>query len=224
MNKFYLKVSKYVLIIFLVCFAFAVFVMQAYKYLPDEDNVSNTIYEKSREVIENSTVDTVSALQEEIQKKASVSEDEREILRLEQLARKEEEAKRRASERREIRELEQVNILEDEILNMNVERLFRQAKEQKESKDYKKAVDSFKQVAEKVEGDKKAECYEEIATIYGIEKHYGTALSYAQKAYNIEATTQRELLLARLYYKTGNINSATNRVNNILKRDFTQDR
>lgn len=69
-----------------------------------------------------------------------------------------------------------------------------------------------------------ARSYEEIATIYAIVKKYGTALSYAQKAYNMSPSSSREMLLARLYYKTGDIDKATRRINNVLQRDFSSDR
>ena len=55
-------------------------------------------------------------------------------------------------------------------------------------------------------------------------KRYGTALSYAQKAYNTYPTSSREMLLARLYYKTGDLDKATKRMNNVLQRDFASDR
>ena len=57
-----------------------------------------------------------------------------------------------------------------------------------------------------------------------IVKKYGSAMSYAQKAYNLSPSTNRELLLARLYYKTGDVDKATKRVNNILQRDFSIDK
>lgn len=69
----------------------------------------------------------------------------------------------------------------------------------------------------------KAQCYENIAKIYATSKRYGSALSAAQKAFNTEPSTSREILLARLYYKTGDIDKATDRINNVLKRDFNID-
>ena len=50
---------------------------------------------------------------------------------------------------------------------------------------------------------------------------YGSALSAAQRAYNLAPSSHREVLLARLYYKTGDIDKATSRVNNVLRRDFS---
>lgn len=69
-----------------------------------------------------------------------------------------------------------------------------------------------------------ASSYEGIATLYAMNKKYGTALNYASRAYNTSPSSSREMLLARLYYKTGDIDKATKRVNNILHRDFSDDR
>jgi tetratricopeptide (TPR) repeat protein len=91
----------------------------------------------------------------------------------------------------------------------------------KNEKQYTKAIMEFKKAASMYDkNDQRATCYAEISDIYAISKRYGTALSYAQQAYNMSPSTNRELMLARLYYKTGDIDKATKRVNNILQRDF----
>ena len=69
-----------------------------------------------------------------------------------------------------------------------------------------------------------AASYQEIATIYAINRKYGTALSFASRAYNMEPNTEREMLLARIYYKSGDIDKATTRVNNVLHREFINDK
>lgn len=102
---------------------------------------------------------------------------------------------------------------------------FLSARNNKEGKQYVKALEEYKAIAENsTDANVKARCYEEMADVYGIVKRYGTALSYAQRAYNVAPTTSREMLIARLYYKTGEIDKATKRVNNILQRDFSNDR
>ena len=91
----------------------------------------------------------------------------------------------------------------------------------KNSKEYTKALDEYTNVLKNTsDNDVKAICYQEISYIYAINKRYGTELSYAQQAYNLVPNSERELLLARLYYKTGDIDKASKRVNNVLKRDF----
>ena len=99
--------------------------------------------------------------------------------------------------------------------------VFERAQKYMVEKQYVKSLEEFQKASLLAEDNSsKAACYEEIANIYGIVKRYGTALSFAQKAYNLAPTTARETLLARLYYKTGDIDKATRRINNVLQRDF----
>ena len=107
-----------------------------------------------------------------------------------------------------------------EILNLyktsvaKADEAFNEGIYQEAIKDYQKAYD----LADN--NEEKALCYEGISNVYAKQKRYGSALSYAQKAYNMYPNTSREILLARLYYKTGDLNRATIRMNNVLKRDF----
>ena len=102
---------------------------------------------------------------------------------------------------------------------------FASAKKYKEQKQYVKALEEYKKIlASSTDTNTRARCYEEIANVYAIVKRYGSALSYAQKAYNLAPSSSREVLLARLYYKTGDIDKATTRINNVLQRDFSSDR
>lgn len=114
---------------------------------------------------------------------------------------------------------------EQHVEEVTPESLMDKASALRRDRDYVKAIEMYKKAAE-LSGDSaiQVKCYEEMAMLYGMVKRYGTALAYAQKAYNLSPSTSRELLLARLYYKTGDIDKATRRVNNILQRDFTVDR
>lgn len=104
------------------------------------------------------------------------------------------------------------------------ELMFLDAQKLKDEKQYVKALEEYKAILEKnISNETNARCYEEMAGIYSIVKRYGTALSYAQKAYSIAPSSNRELLIARLYYKTGDIDRATKKINNILQRDFSID-
>ena len=100
----------------------------------------------------------------------------------------------------------------------NAEQYFNKGEYEKSAEAYIKAVELTENA------DNKALCYEKIALSYAYLQRYGTALSYAQKSYNISPTTEREVLLARLYYKTGSQNKAMERMNNVLKREFSKDR
>ena len=102
---------------------------------------------------------------------------------------------------------------------------FRAAKAYRHSKQYVKALEEYQKIPMITkDNDTIARSYEEIAFIYATVKRYGTALSFAQKAYNMSPSSSREVLLARLYYKTGDMDKATNRINNVLQRDFSADR
>lgn len=104
------------------------------------------------------------------------------------------------------------------------ELMFLDAQKLKDEKQYVKALEEYKSILEKnIDSNTNARCYEEMAGIYSIVKRYGTALSYAQKAYSLAPSSNRELLIARLYYKTGDIDKATKKINNILQRDFSVD-
>ena len=104
------------------------------------------------------------------------------------------------------------------------ELMFLDAQKLKDEKQYVKALEEYKSILEKnIDSNTNARCYEEMAGIYSIVKRYGTALSYAQKAYSIAPSSNRELLIARLYYKTGYIDKATKKIDNILQRDFSVD-
>lgn len=105
------------------------------------------------------------------------------------------------------------------------EQIILSAKKLKSEKQYTKAIEELHKIAAiTTNGNLQACAYEEIANIYAIVKHYGTALSFAQKSFNLSPSSSREILLARLYYKTGDIDKATRRINNVLQRDFSQDR
>ncbi len=111
------------------------------------------------------------------------------------------------------------------ITQESVTDLITKADKYRADKDYVKAIETYKAAADRAEDTTtKAQCYENTATVYAIVKRYGSAMSYAQQAYNMAPSTSRELLLARLYYKTGDIDKATKRVNNILQRDFSIDK
>ena len=105
------------------------------------------------------------------------------------------------------------------------EKAFLTAQKYKRDRQFVKALQEYQKIpAITNDTSMVARSYEEIATIYAIVKKYGTALSYAQKAYNMSPSSSREMLLARLYYKTGDIDKATRRINNVLQRDFSSDR
>lgn len=102
--------------------------------------------------------------------------------------------------------------------------IFSSAEQYIKEKNYSQAISEYETIAKNTDDSKvKALCYEKIAYSYAITKRYGTALAFVQRAYNISPSTPRELLLARLYYKTGHQDKANDYIKEILKRDFDKD-
>ncbi len=213
MNKFNFKTARFIGIIVFICLIFALIVMKAYQYLPEEnaratfkEAVSNDDiqYKRVEDAEETTTVEEQANEEnyEENESEEIVEQNNKPVRELESI---EELSKRYKKPAKNLSPIEDADRL-------------------KESGNYKEAIEQYKEAAMDSDAKSQAYCYEQIATIHAIEKHYGSALSFAQKAYNTYPSTQREILLARIYYKTGNIEKATNRVNNILKRDFDQDK
>lgn len=69
-----------------------------------------------------------------------------------------------------------------------VEKVFATAYKLRSEKQFVKALEEYKKIPELTsDSNLVARSYEETATIYAIVKRYGTALSYAQKAYNMSS-------------------------------------
>lgn len=221
MDKFDIRSAKLVSIIGVILFIFIMVIANAYNYLPEKtDNIPNV----NTEI--NLPADETNSKQEPAQEESSkeiqpISENKSlkiiepdkketitqpEIIPLENI-----------SENENTEEVQTQVETFDSVLS-NARQLTTEKKLVNALSEYKKAISLTQSSTEK------ALCYEEISTIYALAKKYGTALSYAQKAYNLSPSTNREILLARLYYKTGETDKASERINNVLRRDFSQDR
>ena len=217
MDKFDYKSARLVGVVILICFIFIMVIWNAFQYLPDSKEnsqiVSQVVVPGDDSVEQKEPQEKDVEVEEEQSESEQIQEDsespniEEESLRLEPVDNPETE---------DSQEVSQENRL-NEVLN--------KAKSYKQERQYVKAISEYEKATSISEDVKeKANCYEEISVIYAGMKRYGTALAYAQKAYNLSPTTSREVLLARLYFKTGDIDKATRRINNVLQRDFTLDR
>ena len=102
-----------------------------------------------------------------------------------------------------------------------IEDLLSNAKELTDNQKYSEAISVYEKVLSITDNNEvKSQNLENIAILNAKLKHYGSALSAAQRAFNLNPTTEREILLARLYYKVGDTNRAQARMTNVLKRDF----
>ncbi len=95
------------------------------------------------------------------------------------------------------------------------------AKKYCNDKNYSEALKELQKVTESTDDKEiKAMACELIAEIYVIHKRYGTALAFANKAYSLSPNNSREMLIARINYKSGNVDSAISEMNNMIKKDF----
>lgn len=209
MDKFDLRSARLISIIIVMLLMFAIVVIKAYDYLPENTkNIIESVEENNDIELENNESEVLSdeINSEEHAEDSKVSN--KNINRLEIISDEDLNSNSNLVEKRVVAE-------------KNFSSVFEKAKELKKEKSFAAAISEFQNAVSISDSNKeKAQCYEEIAYIFAVTKRYGTALSYAQKAYNLAPTNSREILLARLYYQTGDIEKATVRVNNVLKRDF----
>ena len=228
--------KSFLIILFLICTVFLVLIIKAFSFIPDTENASDTIVSRNNSIntpVENRVSEEQTAAVEtnnQIEQKAETKEAPQ---RKELLRPSAEEALENLDNLPQEAAAENVSEITADSSATSAEpsdeekilKVFAEAGKLKKEKQYVRAIEEYKNIST-ITNDVNtiAKSYEEIATIYAIVKRYGTALSYAQKAYNMSPSSSREMLLARLYYKTGDIDKATRRVNNVLQRDFSADR
>lgn len=228
-NKYDFSSKKYIILLGIICLLFAIVVVKAFDYLPQEKiiNSSNSVTSVNSQHYNTpgfSQDDVLSEQKEETKKKQfnislpkkfdNIEIEEVDMPKMVEIDAPPTELGRPV-------QVQQSNLNEEDGLESSL----KIARDYKKSAKYVEALDEYKNVLSYT-SDKNtiAQVYQEIAEIYAASRRYGTALSYATKSYNMSPTSYRELLLARLYYKTGDIDKATARVNNILRRDFAEDR
>ena len=125
----------------------------------------------------------------------------------------------------ELKSLDDESDLKQNSINGSdkLSKLLSDAAENQLNKNYESAIEAYKKAIELAD-DKfvKADCYESLADIFVQTKKYGSAMGYAQKAYNIKVTPKREFMLAKLYYKTGSTERALQKAEEIFKKDFAE--
>lgn len=220
------KTIKFALVILVVIIIFSIPFAVISNQTPKDKMVSEIEPALERVNKTQTTEEEDSVTEEEISSNEDAEEEEEQS--------KEEESQEAESES-DVQPLEPLENLPDEANEANqnsvtiekptIDSLISKANNYRADKNYVKAIETYKAAAEQADDmTQKAQCYEQVASVYAIVKRYGSAMAYAQKAYNMSPSTSRELLLARLYYKTGDVDKATKRVNNILQRDFSVDR
>lgn len=219
-DDFDFRTKRTAIILGIICLIFLAVIINAFEYLP-KNNPEPTV----QEVIPQDTNTQETTSQEDTAQEETVQEKKTLNISFPQPAETGDIETIETPQLESIPENPEDNALSTAPQEDPIDSMFAQALKFKQEKQYIKAFEIHKKILSMTDDTNiKARCYEEIATIYAIEKRYGSALSFAQKAYNTNPTSSREMLLARLYYKTGDIDKATTRVNNILQRDFASDR
>lgn len=209
MNKIDIKMLRALILVVLLFIVFGAAITKKTQYLPSKENpnMQSVVDVQPNDEIINKDSNTENVQESANENKSeTVSVESKEVV---------------SDTKSDLPELDKVTENNSEILDNEAISPFDNAIKLKNEKKYQEALNQFVEIAKNNNDDKlKSSCYEEISQIYALNKKYGTALSYAQKSFNLNPNTRRELLLARLYYKTGDITNATKRVNNILQRDF----
>ena len=233
---------KYIWLLIIVCFLFFIIVIKAFQYLPDRTNVPAPVTEQSSvkpsDTVQQTTEDTVS---EENNTSEELTDEQKMAKKLaSEKYKKDHKSGKIVFSNSEPSEFEEVQVpagvLDEELPAMqektenvaltNEELALRaiiNAKKSFREKNYSEALKEYQTVSSLTE-DKEltAMSYEGISEIYVLSKRYGTALSFAAKAYNMSPSIAREMLIAKIYYRAGNTENAITRVNNLLKRDFSR--
>ena len=219
MNNFDINTAKFTSIIIGICFIFVMVVWHAYDYIPTRDSNNLSVIQQEQNIENNENLEN-----EEVKNKEENLEDI-----VEKVQRVDFEKKEIEVTKNQPLEIIYENTPEEKTFEKTIESSIKdynselaKARKLRNDKKYTEAVSEYQNTISNTE-DKalQALCYEEVAILYASLQKYGSALSVAQKAYNTKPSTSREVLLARLYYKSGNIDKATSRINNVLRRDFS---
>lgn len=228
MNNHYEFASKKTLLILLfICMIFVLLIGKAFDYIPNEtEDVNNSTPSNMQGLLTRNNNPQVS-MQAEMQKMdaAKSQEESDEESQKENLAKqadvdivlqeqKTEQAKVFPTPEEALKPIDESEISAEPIPNPEIvnnsnseaapeKEDFSTAGMLKEQGNYEEAINLYKKIATtKSVASEKANCYEEIANIYVLQKRYGSALIYAQKAYNLSPSPSREILLKKLYEKT----------------------
>ena len=225
MNNFDFETKKFRILLIVICSLFILLIWQAFSYLPQEDEninfqeISQTETSLAKKEVELDNTEELDNNEEaEFLDETIISEDEIDPppTEIKKIVTQNQFKTLTDSESGKILTLEKkeaTDIIDNLIEEANILK-----KEQK----YQEAVKKFEEILT-ICGDNnnvKSEALEEIAILYAKMKRYGSALSFAQKSYNLAPSIEKEMLIARLYYKVGETDRAQMRINNILKREF----
>ena len=222
-NNFDFESKKYIILLVIVCLLFVILIIKAFEYLPDNE-ISEVRLPQEEEVVKENTAEFQDNTQEqEEQTEKKNNEDNKSGILYK-------------SNDYEINSMFEGEIdvpkspLDDDIVQLSDDsqnklspaeialKSIINGRKYTAVNDYTNALNEYKK-AIKVTNDKDilAEVYDGIAQVYVLNNNYKTALSFAQKANELSSSSQREFMIAKIYYASGQTNDAINRINKILK-------
>ena len=222
--------KKYIVLLIIICLIFFILVMRAFEYLPQTDKDAISSRENLERINTPGNGDEVVVSEEDVSITPEKKKEELNIvLNTDDVDSDFEVIDAPPGTNVEIKK-ENISVSENDKKKTELTeeetalRILISADRLKNQKEYSKALEEYQKVIDMtISSEITASGYEGIAKIYAINKRYGTALSMAIKSFNLSPSSEREFLLAKLYYKTGDTYKASQRVNNILKRDFSDD-
>ena len=223
-NNFDFESKKYIILLVIVCIAFAILILKAFDYLPEEN------------------LDKVNLPQEEeiVREKVTNPEDNTKQQQRETTTEKINQDKKSGvlykSNDYEINSMfeEEIDIprspLDDDMVQNSEDSQSKlspaeialksiiNARKYANVEDYTNAIREYQNAA-KITSDKdlRAEIFDGISLLYLKNKNYKTALSFAEKANESSPSFTREFVIAKIYYESGRTGDAINRINKILK-------
>ena len=209
MKDFNIASMKYSLLLFLVCFIFIIAVRHAFDYLPQNNSV-------------NFDSEAYAKIKKSESYKQEISSDvySKEKTNLEENSETENLTREENSKPYTIISEEDISLNKfysdssSDELRKKLEDIKRQGKTAESAQEYQTLIKSTE------DKEIQADCYAELAKIYGKYNRYDSALKAAQKAYSLSPTVERELLLARVYFKSGNVDKTNEHIDKILRREF----
>ena len=223
-NNFDFNSKKYMILLVLICIVFAIFIIKAFDYLPEND-----VYDAYNEEVEN--INTASSnvnvpqnvdkqeIQKPVQKKGvlyksqdSLSENDMEFDEID--------APKGINETvpdETISETANSQLSSDELALKSIINARRYAK----NNDAQASLEEFKKTLSlATDNEIKAEAYDGMALLYAKNQKYSTALSFASKANSTSPSISREFIIAKIYYSAGKSDIAITKINEILKQSF----
>ena len=233
-NNYDFDSQKYMIILVVICALFAIAVIKAFDFLPEEQKTQNVSIEEVNSTTQSDTSENttsnndISQENKEQSKNTESPKKKRGVLyssndtEWDDMSIQEIKAPKGVNE--EITEIEDTKANESsDTFDYSFQSLLN-GKKYKANGDYKNAIAEYKNVIEQTKNEEiLAIAYEDMAGIYAAYKKYGTALSFANKANKLSPSVGREFLIAKIYYASGDTNTAINNINSLLKRSFNKN-